>query len=429
MEGRRGNGGDDVKIAYILNTYPQPSQSFIRRELKGLERLGHDITRIAMRRSALPLVDPADRAEEARTRHVLEAGGPALLGAVLRCLATRPGAFARALRLALRMGAAAPRARLRHLIYLVEACQVLRLVEAAGCAHMHAHFGTNAAAVAALVDALGGPGYSFTVHGPEEFDAPKALSLPLKMARARFVVAVSSFGRSQLCRWLPHEQWERVKVVHCGIDPADFPAPAPLPAPPPGGGVSLVTIGRLSEQKGQLILPPVIAALRARLPGLRLTIVGDGDLRRPLEARIAELGLAGSVTLTGWLAEREVRAALREAQALILPSFAEGLPMVVMEAMASGRPVIATHIAGIPELVEDGVTGWLVPAGDGAALEEAVIALATATPAERAEMGRAAWQRVMARHDMYREAGRLARLFDEAVTAESREEAPERVPR
>ncbi|WP_422032649.1 glycosyltransferase [Roseovarius sp.] len=396
-----------MKIAYILNTYPQPSQSFIRRELKGLERLGLSVERIAMRRGDVPLKDPQDRAEQGRTQYVLEAGKGALLMSLLAAMLGRPGALFAALKGALELGRVSPAGRLRHLVYLVEACHVLRLVE--GVEHMHAHFGTNAAAVAMLVRLLGGPGYSFTVHGPEEFDAVHSLSLARKMERAAFTVAVSSYGRSQLCRWLPHEAWDRVKVVHCGIDPEAFPEPGPMPE----GALRLVNIGRLSEQKGQLILMPVMG--RVAGADVHLTLIGDGELRGALEAEISARGLGGQVTLAGWQTEEEVRDALAGCHALVLPSFAEGLPMVIMEAMAAGRPVIATYVAGIPELVQPGVTGWLVPAGDDAALAEAVEALA-AMPAEaRAEVGRAGRARVLERHDMYREAEKLAGYFRAAV--------------
>ena len=396
-----------VKIAYILNTYPQPSQSFIRRELKGLERLGLSVERIAMRRGDVPLKDPQDRAEQGRTRYVLEAGKGALLMSLLAAVLGRPGAFIAALKGALELGRVSPAGRLRHLVYLLEACHVLRLVK--GVEHMHAHFGTNAAAVAMLVRLLGGPGYSFTVHGPEEFDAVHSLSLARKMERAAFTVAVSSYGRSQLCRWLPHDAWDRVKVVHCGIDPEAFPEPGPMPE----GALRLVNIGRLSEQKGQLILMPVMG--RVAGADVHLTLIGDGELRGALEAEISARGLGGQVTLAGWQTEEEVRDALAGCHALVLPSFAEGLPMVIMEAMAAGRPVIATYVAGIPELVQPGVTGWLVPAGDDAALAEAVEALA-AMPAEaRAELGRAGRARVLERHDMYREAEKLAGYFRAAV--------------
>lgn len=413
-----------MKIAYILNSYPQTSQSFIRRELKGLERLGLDVERIAMRRSPAPLVDPQDRAEEGRTHYVLEVGAAGLALALLRVCLTRPAGFVAALRAGWAMGAASPLGRLRHLIYLAEACHVLGLVRARGVEHIHAHFGTNAAAVARLVRRLGGPGYSFTVHGPEEFDAPAALSLAAKMREAEFTVAISSFGRSQLCRWLPHDAWERVKVVHCGIDPGHFPVPGPAPE----AGLALLCIGRLAEQKGQLILVPTMARLRAALPGLHLTLIGDGPLRAPLERAIAAEGLGGHVTLAGWQAEAGVRAALARSHALVLPSFAEGLPMVIMEAMAAGRPVIATYVAGIPELVQPGVTGWLVPAGDQAALADAVRALAALTPEERAAMGQAGRERVLERHDMYREAEKLAGHFRAAIAAPRAAQRPRTQP-
>ncbi|WP_397543989.1 glycosyltransferase [Roseovarius salis] len=401
-----------MKIAYVLNTYPQPSQSFIRRELKGLERHGVEVTRIAMRRSDLPLVDPQDREEQARTAYVLESGGAALLMAILRCVAFRPAGFLRAIRLAMAMGGASRVGRLRHLVYLAEACRVMALVRAADVQHMHAHFGTNAATVAMLVNALGGPGYSFTVHGPEEFDAPVALSLRTKMERAAFTVAVSSFGRSQLCRWLDHADWHRIKVVHCGIDPSRFKEPSPMPR----ARLELVTIGRLSEQKGQLILPETLALLRdAGVRDFHLTVIGDGELRGPLTDEIARQGLSGQVSLAGWLSEDDVRAALDRAHALILPSFAEGLPMVVMEAMAAGRPVITTYIAGIPELVQDGTNGWLVPAGDAVALSDAIRALSSTPVEAREKMGLAGRYRVLERHDMYREAEKLAGFFRGAV--------------
>lgn len=401
-----------MKIAYILNTYPQPSHSFIRRELAGLERLDVEVTRIAMRRGTLPLADPLDVAEAGRTRYVLEDGAMRLLAAALRVALARPGRFARALRGALAMGAASPAGRLRHLAYLAEACRVLSLAGRAGCRHMHAHFGTNAAAVAMLAHRLGGPGYSFTVHGPEEFDAPAALSLGPKMAGAAFTVAISSFGRSQLWRWLPHERWDRVKVVHCGIDPGAFREPAPMPE----GGPRLVAIGRLSGQKGQLVLMPMMERLKDELPGIELRILGDGELRGALEGEIAARGLERHVALTGWQDEAGVRAALADSHALILPSFAEGLPMVAMEAMAAGRPAIATWVAGIAELVQHGVTGWLVPPGDADALAAAVRALAEMPAEKRARMGQEGRARVLERHDMYREAERLAGHFRQAIS-------------
>lgn len=409
-----------MRIAYLVNTYPRASHSFIRREIQALERLGWDIHRFAMRSDRGNLVDTADLAEDDRTEHLLMEGFLRLIPDALGWMARHPIASLKALVQALQCGArgrgGAPGTggRLRHLAYLVEAAYVARRCDILKIGHIHAHFGTNSTTVAMLAATLKGPGYSFTVHGPEEFDAPRALSIGVKARAARFAVAISSFGRSQLCRWTALQHWPRLQVVHCGIDPAHFGEPQPLPA----GGPHLVAIGRLAEQKGFPLLIEAIAMAAPALPGLHLTLVGAGELRGVIENAVRLKGLGRQVTLTGWLDEAGVRNALIKAQALVLPSFAEGLPVVLMEAMAAGRPVIASAVAGVPELVTP-ETGWLVPAGDPAALAQAIIDLA-ATPAARlAAMGNAARSRVLARHDVNREAQKLSALF-----AELRPDAP-----
>lgn len=398
-----------MKIAYLVNTYPRASHSFIRREIQALERRGLAVHRFAMRSDRGALVDPADLAEDARTEHVLKAGGLRLGASALAWALPRPGLAWRVLRLALACGARAGGGRLRHLIYLAEAAHLARRCRALGITHLHAHFGTNSATVAMLCHTLGGPPYSFTVHGPEEFDAPVQLSLRDKIHRATFTVAISSYGRSQLCRWADYADWPRLKVVHCGIEPRHFSKAQPLPT----GGPLLVAIGRLAEQKGFSLLIEAIALAAPRHPDLHLTLVGSGELQGEIERSIAALGLGAHVTLTGWLDEAHVRKALTAAQALILPSFAEGLPMVVMEAMAAGRPVIATSIAGVPELVSP-QTGWLRPAGDAEALACAIDALAATSPAQLADMGSTARTRVFARHDIDIEAAKLEALFSMA---------------
>ncbi|WP_050929828.1 glycosyltransferase [Aestuariivita boseongensis] len=403
-----------MKLAYILNTYPQPSQSFIRRELAAIEAEGHAVLRLAMRRSDMALVDPLDREEGARTAYVLDAGALGLLGGLLREALRAPRRFWGALRLAMAMGRVSHVGRIRHLIYLAEACLVARALREAGITHMHAHFGTNSAAVAALAHVLGGVGYSFTVHGPEEFDSPRALSLGTKIEGSAFTVGVSEYGRSQLCRWVEAHQWPKVQVVHCGIEPARFADVTEVAE----GPVRLVSIGRFAEQKGQLVLIAAMARLRAAGVDVSLRLLGDGPLRPVLEEAIAQAGLGDHVTLTGWLDEEGVRNELRAAKALVMPSFAEGLPMVIMEAMASARPVIATYVAGIPELVIPGDTGWLVPAGDDQALAQAVEELAQ-TPVETLRaMGEAGRMRALERHDIGVEARKLLQLMARAQTGD-----------
>lgn len=398
-----GNSGVFVKLAYLVNTYPRASHSFIRREIAALERRGHEVLRLAMRSDRGGLKDPADIAEDQRTQHLLEMGAVRLIGPALGWVLRHPVGALRALRLALRCGGRAEGgARLRHVIYWLEAAEVARRCKLAGVVHLHAHFGTNSATVAMLAAEMGGPRWSFTVHGPEEFDAPMALSLGEKITRAGFVVAISSFGRSQLCRWVDTGHWDKIAVVHCGIAPERF-APVALPQ-----GPHLVAIGRFAPQKGFALL---IEAL-AQVPGVRLSLVGDGELRSQIAAAVAAHGLQDRVDFLGWQDEAGVTRALADATALVLPSFAEGLPVVIMEAMAMGRPVIATAIAGVPELVTP-ETGWLVPAGDAGALAEAMATLAATPPARLAEMGTAARARVLDRHDIDREAARLAALFGE----------------
>jgi len=399
-----------VKIAYVLNTYPEGSHSFIRREIAALQRRGFEVARIAMRRPARAPTDPQDIAETAQTHYVLEQGGRALVLDLAKRL-FKPKALA-VLQLALKVGRKSESGRLKHMIYLAEACAVARQCKAKGVDHIHAHFGTNAATVAMLASELSGIPYSFTVHGPEEFDQPISLSLGEKITRSKFTVGISQFGRSQLCRWVDPAHWGKIKVVHCGIDPAKFPDGALHPMP--DGALRLVNIGRFAEQKGQMLLLEAMAEVIKTAPDTHLTLVGDGDLRGDIEASIKRLGLDANVTLAGWLNEDQVSAALGQAHALVLPSFAEGLPMVVMEAMASARPVITTYIAGIPELMQNGETGWLVPAGDVQACADAILELQVTSNAKRMNMGQAGRARVLERHDINALAAQLDSYFNEA---------------
>ncbi|MDB6176900.1 glycosyltransferase family 4 protein [Paracoccus sp. Z330] len=401
-----------MRIGYLLNTYPQPSVTFVRREIRALEQQGISVHRFAMRSDRDALVDPTDLKEYDRTELILKHGGLALGLNALAYGLRHPRRFAKAAGMAWRMGARAGRARLRHLIYLVEAACLARRVAELEIDHVHAHFGTNPAAVALLMHQLSGAGYSFTVHGPEEFDSPVALALKEKVAHARFAVAISSHGRSQLYRWAEYRDWPKIDIVHCGIDPDLFTGKVALPVK---DELRLVNIGRFAEQKGQLLLPEAVAIARAAGAKVHVTLVGDGEMRPQIEAAIDRFDVSDAFTLTGWLDEKGVRDALADAHALVLPSFAEGLPMVVMEAMAAGRAVIATYIAGNPELVLDGVNGWLVPAGDPHALAHAMITAHQTEAAVLAAMGDAGRGRVLARHDINQEAGKLARLFQKAI--------------
>lgn len=398
-----------MKIAYLVNVYPKASHSFIRREIVGLEELGLEVVRVSVRPPATDLVDARDR-EEARRTHVLLSGA-GVVASGLRTACLHPFAFLRALRAALRLGRHSDRGLLVQLVYLAEACALVELARRQGIRHVHAHFGTNPPAVCYLARELSGLSYSFTVHGPEEFDRPALLKLADKIDGARFVAAVSEFSRSQLYRWCPHADWQKIHVVHCGVDELFLGGtPAPI-----GSAPRLVCVGRLCEQKGQLLL--VEAAARLAREGLpfELVLAGDGELRAPIEAAIARHALGERVRITGWISNERVREEILAARALVLPSFAEGLPVVLMEALALGRPVISTYVAGIPELVEPDASGWLVPAGDVEALAAAMRAALRASPAELEALGRRGAERVRANHDARREARKLSELFRRAA--------------
>lgn len=397
-----------LRVAYLINLYPKVSHSFIRREIMALERAGAVVQRIAVQGwEDADLTDPDDISERAQTQYILKAGAFSLLLPTLQALLNNPGRFFSAFKLALWMSRRADRPLPYHLVYLAEACQMLFWLRAAGSTHLHAHFGTNPAEVAMLVNALGGPPYSFTVHGPEEFDKPQFIGMGEKIRRAAFVAAISSYGRSQLFRWVDHGHWDKVKVVHCGLERSFHDV---VPSDPPDTP-RLVCVGRLCEQKGQLLL--IEAAHRVIQSGMKLELVlaGDGEMRPEVERLVAAYGMQQHVRITGWISSAQVRDEILGARAMVLPSFAEGLPVVIMEAMALRRPVITTFVAGIPELVRHGESGWLFPAGD---IEELVLAIKLclrSTPNELSRMSAVGHARVLERHDVDTEAAKLAALF------------------
>ena len=394
-----------MRIAYVINQYPKVSHSFIRREILALERQGHDIMRIALRGWNDELVDPEDRAERARTRYVLR-DKTALLLAMARMALVHPVRYMKALGLIWQISRKAERPLPIHLIYLAEACRIELWLRQAGAQHVHAHFGTNSAEVAMLVHVLGGPQWSFTVHGPEEFDKAPLIGLAEKISQCSFVIAVSSYGRSQLYRLVDQQHWSKVHVIHCGLDRTYFEVPENSPP----ATRRLVCVGRLCEQKGHLLLLEAARRLARDGTDFELVIAGDGELRGEIDRVIAHYGL-NNIRITGWISGEQVRDEILAARALVLPSFAEGLPVVIMEAMALRRPIIGTYVGGIPELVLPIRNGWLVPAGDADALCFAMRSCLEASADTIEIMGDAGCKRVLARHNVETEAAKLSKLF------------------
>lgn len=402
-----------MRIGYLVNQYPKVSHSFVRREIRALEERGHWVERISLRPVDVnELVDEDDRAE-AQLTHSLQGAPVQAVGAALRgALRAGPLSLARSAGLAARVGWGSQRGLARHAAYFAEAVALRDLAEALELEHIHAHFGTNSATVAMIARSLGAPPYSLTVHGPEEFDRPDDLSLQEKIRHAAFVAGVSEFGRSQLFRHAPLECWDKLEVVRCGLDPSFLEAELT----PPPRAPRLVCVGRLCEQKGQLILLRAFERIVASIPAAELVLVGDGDMRREVEEEIDRLALRDNVRITGWASAAEVRRELREARALVLPSFAEGLPVVIMEALALGRPVVSTYVAGIPELVTP-ECGWLVPAGAKGPLVGALREVLAAEPATLARMGEVGRERVARFHDVRTSAAQLEVFFNRSAAA------------
>lgn len=395
-----------MKIAYLINEYPKVSHSFIRREILALERLGCSVARIAIRGWNAESPEPEDRAETRRTRYVLQGGALPLVSATLAVMCSKPKRFARALLQALRMMRHSGRS-LIHLIYLAEACLVARWVRDAQIDHLHAHFGSNPAEVAMLAACLSDRTYSFTAHGTVETDNPRLIGIGEKIRNAQFVVAVSSYIKAQLCRWVEYSHWGKVHVIHCGVDQA-FSRCEDV-APP--SAATLLCVGRLSAEKGQLLLIDAVRRIRDQGLPCELVLAGDGELRQVIEQRVRELDLQEVVRITGWIDSETVRKEMLASRALVVPSFAEGLPVVIMEAMLLQRPVISTYVAGIPELVKDGRTGWLVPAGDVDALAEAIKQCLQSPLQMILDMGRQGRERALERHDVDQEARKLYARF------------------
>jgi colanic acid/amylovoran biosynthesis glycosyltransferase len=260
--------------------------------------------------------------------------------------------------------------------------------------HVHAHFATNATTVAMLSRIMGGPSYSFTVHGPDEFTNSRRLSFGAKISNAAFVIAISKFCKKELLKLSPPGQANKIHVARCGLALDDFQQKSGVEV----SHQTLVCVGRLCPQKGQVLIPPVVAGLRREFPELKVILIGDGESRQAVESAIAASNVKDVIEVRGWVPNDEVLASIANCRALLLPSYAEGLPIVIMEALALGRPAISTTVAGIPELVDESC-GWLFDPGNKDQMAAAIKACLICPSAKLAQMGLAGRARVAALHD------------------------------
>lgn len=396
-----------MKVAYLCSEYPLVTHTFIRREILGVEKCGIEVVRLAIRKpSRMELPDPVDQQEYDKTIGVLNRGARLLLDVAALAL-SRPLVWLRTAFWTLARAMRSSRGLLPHVAYFAEACSICRILRRLGVHHVHAHFGLNATMVALLAKRLGGPGYSFQVHGPAEFDAPIFLHMPEKVAGARFVTAITDYARAQTMRWSVPEHWNKIHLIRCGVD-RTFIADEAVAVP---DVPRLLSIGRLTLPKAQPLLVEAVARLVQEGRKLEVILIGTGELRARLERDIQERGVGHALKLVGVKDGKGVRDALLSSRALVLPSFNEGLPVVIMEAFALFRPAIVTQIAGIPELVVHGRNGWVIPAGNVDLLADAMREALDAPVARLQAMGAAGAAVVREKHDSAREAAKLAELF------------------
>lgn len=355
------------KLAYLTGEYPRATDTFIQREVAALRDLGFEVETCSIRRTGPEhIVGPEQEAEQARTFHVLKAVTTAAgLKAHFRFLKT-PGRYFRTLALAWRTAPKGIKGRLYNLIYFAEAVALAAHMQDRGVVHLHNHIAKASCTVAMLASEISGIRYSFTLHGPDIFFAPEHWRLDEKIKRADFVACISEFCRSQAMLFSRREDWSKLHIVHCGIDPARYVAERAKVEN------SLLFVGRLAGVKGVPVLLDAAALLRKDIPNLRLSLIGDGPERAEIEAEARAMGLADAVQFLGYKSQSEVAEALASHTALVLPSFAEGVPVVLMEAMAAAIPVVATQVGGVSELVQDGVSGRIVPPGDAKALAQGI---------------------------------------------------------
>lgn len=396
------------RLGYLVGVHPVTSQTFVRTEILAHEAEGWPVVRYSVRPwnwKGATLVDPDDQAEARQTTVLLPGGLAGLLVPALLEALRNPLGVARGLVAALRLVRRGGEKRLYPFAYLLEAAKLRAHTRAAGVTHLHCHFSVNTAAVALLAHRMGGPEFSFTVHGPDELPGMRANGIEDKVRHARAVAAITDYCRGVILEATDGAGADKVHVVRCGLELGRF-----RPTPVPAASRTLVCVGRLCPQKAQTLLVDAAARLKDSHPDLRILLIGDGETRPEIEAMLEREGLQDRVVLNGWASGDEVRAAIAAARALILPSFAEGLPMVIMEAMALGRPVISTRIAGIPELLDDSC-GWIVDAGDVDGLTSSIAACLEADVDRLHAMGAEGRTRVEQRHDQAKNARGLRRAI------------------
>lgn len=403
-------------VTYLMSHFPAITHTFIHDEVTWIEHQGVRVAPVAINPpDDLDGLDDAARAWLDRTTYVKSTPPLRAAATFLRHVLKAP----RIATIPFRCGGLDLASVGRHILYLVEASLVVDNMMSSGSRHLHVHFGGPASTVAWLAHRVArsiAPNdtwtWSMTIHGWSEFVDEERHHLRSKVESAAFTACISSFTRAQLLRLSSPSRWDRVQVVRCGIDLTRFSHRQDLPA----SGKRVAIVGRVSPEKGHLILVDAVALLAQRGVHVDIDVIGpDRGMRVVIEERLQVLGLSGRLHFHGACTPTEIADLLRQEDALCLPTFAEGLPIVLMEAMAIGVPVVTTYIAGIPELAEDGTTALVVPAAEPEQLADALERVLTDGDL-RTRLVENAAERVRSNHDIRRTSSQLAALFRSVTT-------------
>ncbi|SIN60498.1 Glycosyltransferase involved in cell wall bisynthesis [Parasphingorhabdus marina DSM 22363] len=357
-------------IGYLTSQYPAASHTFIRREIEQLRSGGLPIKTYSIRRPETDLASAADQRMREETYYVLNAGIGAYVVSHLRALFTRPLRYLSCFTRAMRHRVPGLRALIWALFHFAESIVLARQLEKDGVGHLHNHFANSAATVGMLASRFNKIPWSLTLHGISETDYPAGLLLADKIAEARFVACVSWFGRAQAMRIVPVRVWDKFHIVRCGITLDELPRRSE-----PNGERTrkqIICVARLSSEKGHPGLLQAFAGLVREGHDVELLLVGDGPAQAEIQAQCDELAISDRVKMAGRLSEQDTLAAIAGSDILVLPSFMEGLPVVLMEGMALGKPVVASRIAGVPELIDDEHNGLLFHPADWDGLRRAL---------------------------------------------------------
>lgn len=408
-----------LRMAYLISRYPAVSHTFILREVRQLREMGFEIATASVNPPDRSTADMTfDEREEAAQTYGLKQHG--LKGALLGqwwglC---QPVAYWRGLKAGLALGGWNVQRALFGLFYFVEALMLARWMERQGLVHLHVHFATAAANIALVLKQMRPITLSLTVHGPDEFYDVPGQRLTEKIEAADFLVCISHFARSQLMKLSPASAWDKFDICPLGVDVAQYNPAEPDHSARPSRPFTVLCVGRLTPAKGQHLLLQACAQLRDWGHELRLVLVGTGPDEPSLRALTQALGLQDQVTFTGAQNQDQVRAWYRVCDVFALPSFAEGVPVVLMEAMASALPCVTTRITGIPELIRDGIDGLLVTPADVQELADSLASLKE-DPELRCELGQAGRRRVAQAYNLPTNVARLAAVFSTRMGADA----------